>query len=119
MTTSKEIFGRNLRDRLIAKNKSQNDLARYLGVTPTAVSRWVNGEAMPRAKMIDRICAFLVCPVEDLMVDHSRAVVLAPQDVIADEIHANPRLFQLFVSAIGAEDKDIVHCIEYLNGARK
>lgn len=119
MTSSKEVFGRNLRNRLMDKNKSQNDLARYLKVTATTVSRWANGEALPRAKMIDRICVFLACTPEDLMTDHSKVAVLMPEDVIAEEIHNNPRLFQLFVSAIGAEDKDIVHCIEYLNGARK
>ena len=49
MSTSTEIFAYNLRNKLIARNKSQSDLARFLKVTPTTVSRWTNGEAMPRA----------------------------------------------------------------------
>ena len=61
MTNSKEIFGRNLRNKLDAKRKKQSDLARFLGVSAVAVSRWVNGDAMPRAEMIDGICRFLVC----------------------------------------------------------
>lgn len=119
MTTSKEIFGRNLRNRLEAKNRSQNDLARFLGVTATAVSRWVNGEALPRANMIDRICVFLGCSVEDLMTDHTKVAVLMPEDVIAEEIHNNPRLFQMFMVAIRASDEDLVYCIDYLQGKAK
>lgn len=119
MTTSKEIFGRNLRNRLEAKNRSQNDLARFLNVTPTAVSRWVTGEAQPRANMIDRICVFLGCSVEDLMIDHTKVAVLMPEDVLAEEIHNNPRLFQLFMVAIRATDEDLVYCIDYLQGKMK
>lgn len=119
MTTSKEIFGRNLRNRLDAKNRSQNDLARFLNVTPTAVSRWVNGEALPRANMIDRICVYLGCSAEDLMTDHTKVAVLAPEDVIAEEIHDNPRLFQLFMVALRATDEDLVYCIDYLQGKKK
>ena len=95
MTNSKEIFGRNLRNKLDAKRKNQNDLARYLNVTPTAVSRWVNGEAMPRANMLDRICFYLVCTPEDLMTDHSKTVVMLPQDIIAEEIENDPRLMRI------------------------
>lgn len=118
-TSSQEIFGRNLRNRLDAKMRTQNDLARYLNVTATAVSRWVNGEAMPRAKMIDRICVYLGCSVEDLMVDHTKTAILMPEEVIAEEIHNNPRLFQLFMVAIRAEDADLVYCLDYLQGKLK
>lgn len=116
---STEIFGRNLRNKLEAKRHSQSDLARFLNVTPTAVSRWVNGEAMPRANMLDRICNYLGCTAEDLMTDHTKTAILMPEDVIADEIHDNPRLFQLFMVAVRATDEDLVHCIDYLQGARK
>lgn len=112
--TSKEIFGRNLRNRLDADRKSQNDLARYLGVTPTAVSRWVNGEALPRARMIDRICAYLVCTVEDLMVDHSKVATLLPQDIIAEEIEKNPRLMRLMFYYMKMSDAELDKEIERL-----
>lgn len=119
MKTTQEIFSHNLSNMLMQKQKSQSDLARFLNTTPNTVSKWVLGKTMPRPKMLDGICRFLLCTQEDLLTDHSQSAVMLPEDVIADEIHNNPRLFQLFVSAIGAEDKDIVHCIEYLNGARK
>ncbi len=116
---SKEIFGRNLRNKLDAKNRSQNDLARFLKVTPTAVSRWVNGEAMPRANMLDRICNYLGTTAEDLLTDHTKVALLLPEDILAEEIHNNPRLFQLFMVAVRATDEDLVHCINYLQGERK
>lgn len=116
---SKEIFGRNLRNKLDAKNRSQNDLARFLKVTPTAVSRWVNGEAMPRANMLDRICNYLGTTADDLLTDHTKVAILLPEDVIAEEIHNNPRLFQLFMVAVRATDEDLVYCINYLQGVKK
>lgn len=119
MSTSSEIFGRNLRNRLDARNRTQADLARHLNVTPTAVSRWVNGDAMPRPNMVDRICSYLNCNVEDLMADHTKVAVLLPEDVLAEEIHNNPRLFQLFMVAMKSTDADLVHCIEYLQGKKK
>lgn len=119
MSTSSEIFGRNLRNRLDAKNSTQTELAKFLKVTPTAVSRWVNGDAMPRPNMVDRICLYLNCTVEDLMTDHTKVAVLLPEDVLAEEIHDNPRLFQLFMVAMKANDADLVHCIEYLQGKKK
>lgn len=116
---TKEVFGRNLRNKLDAKQRTQNDLARFLKVTPTAVSRWVNAEALPRSNMIDRICAYLNCTTEDLMTDHTKTAILMPEDVIAEEIHANPRLFQLFMVAIRSTDEDLVYCLDYLQGKKK
>lgn len=118
MSTSTEIFAYNLRNKLIARNKSQSDLARFLKVTPTTVSRWTNGEAMPRANMIDRICNYLGCSTEDLMTDHTQVAVFAPEDVIADAIIERPLLMQLFVMADKADDDAIRKCIQIL-GERK
>lgn len=115
---STEIFGTNLRNALYKRNKSQSDLARYLKVTPTTVSRWTNGEAMPRASMIDRICVYLGCTAEDLMTDHTKGATLMPEDVIADAIVERPLLMQLFLMADKADDDAIRKCLQIL-GERK
>ena len=107
MKTSTEIFGDNLRNKLFEKRKSQNDLARYLNVTPTAVSRWVKGNAMPRANMVDRICVYLHCTAEDLMTDHTKTVELAPEEVLAEELHERPRLFRLMFIASKMNDDNL------------
>ena len=118
MKTSKEIFGENLRNRLQLRNKSQSDLARFLKVTTTTVSRWTNAEALPRANMIDRICNYLGCATEDLMTDHTKVAEYAPQDIIADAIVERPLLMQLFIMADKADDDAIRKCIQIL-GERK
>lgn len=112
--TSTEIFAHNLKNKLQAKNKTQSDLARFLKVTPTTVSRWTQAESLPRSAMIDRICAFLLCTPEDLMVDHTKAVTLAPSDVIADAILERPLLMQLFLMADKADDDAIYKCLKVL-----
>lgn len=95
MKSSLEIFSHNLRNHLDAKRKTQSDLARHLGVSTVSVSRWANGEAMPRPAMLDRICTFLNCSQEDLLTDHTKTVVMLPQDIIAEEIENNPRLMRI------------------------
>lgn len=67
MRTSTEIFAENLRNMLIARNKKQADLARFTGATSATVTYWCNGQAMPRAKMIDKICLFLHCSVKGIL----------------------------------------------------
>lgn len=112
--TSTEIFAHNLKNKLYARNKTQSDLARYLKVTPTTVSRWTSAEALPRSAMIDRICVYLVCDPEDLMTDHTKTVSLAPSDVIADAILERPLLMQLFVLADRADDDTLYKCLKVL-----
>lgn len=113
MTTS-EIFGRNLRDKLEERNKSQAQLARHLKTTTATVSRWVTGESLPRSPMIDRICEYLMCGADELMLDSRKTAILLPEDVIADEIRERPMLFKLFVVAMGATDEQIEACIALL-----
>ena len=118
MKTQTEIFAHNLKVLLEKKHKSQSDLARFLKVTPTTVSRWTNADALPRSPMIDRICGFLACTTEDLMVDRTRQANLLPEDVLAEAILERPLLMQLFVMADKADDDAIRKCIALL-GERK
>lgn len=114
MKTSTEIFAENLRNLLIAKNKKQADLARFTGATSATVTYWCNGQAMPRAKMIDKICLFLGCSVEDLTADHNKPVEYAPEDIIAEQIKDNPRLMRLLFYAMKLSDNDLDKLIEDL-----
>lgn len=114
MRTSTEIFAENLRNLLIAKNKKQADLARFTGATSATVTYWCNGQAMPRAKMIDKICLFLGCSVEDLTADHNKPVEYAPEDIIAEQIKDNPRLMRLLFYAMKLSDNDLDKLIEDL-----
>ena len=114
MPTSTEIFAKNLGNMLMAKRKTQSDLARHLNVTPTTVSRWTNAESLPRSAMIDRICRYLICDPEDLMTDHSKQSAQAPADLIADAVVTRPLLMQLFLMADKADDDAIYKAIKVL-----
>lgn len=115
MKTSQEIFTHNLNNLLIAKNKTQAQLAKFLDTTPTTVSKWANGKAMPRAKMLDGICRFLVCSQEDLMADHSKVAVMLPQDIIAEEIENNPRIMRLMFYFMKLSDAELDKEIERIS----
>lgn len=38
---------------------NQSELARFIGVTPQAVQKWISGETEPRGKNLDRVAEFL------------------------------------------------------------
>ena len=107
MKDIKTIFSENLRDKLIAKNRTQAQLAKFLGVSQTSVSHWCNGEVMPRSNMVDRIATFLVCSSDELMTDHTKEVELAPEDIIAEELRENPRLFRLMMYASRLSNEEL------------
>lgn len=105
--TMHAIFSENLRNQLYLKRMTQADLAKKVGVSEASVSKWCLGEAVPRAKKIDQICILLGCNIEDLTTDHTKTVEIAPEDVIAEEIRNNPKLFRLMMYASRLSDKEI------------
>jgi transcriptional regulator with XRE-family HTH domain len=107
MKSALEIFSENLRNQLFAKRKTQAQLSKHLDVTGATVSRWVNGISMPRPDMLDRICTFLMCSAEDLMTDHTKAIELAPEEVLAEEMNERPRLFRLMFIASKMSDENL------------
>ena len=115
MKTSVEIFSHHLRNQLEAKRRTQSDLSRHLKVSAVSVSRWVNGVSKPRADMLDRICQYLNCTAEDLMTDHTKTVVMLPQDIIAEEIENNPRLMRLMFHFMKMSDKELDKEIERIS----
>jgi len=114
MKSTQRIFSENLRSLLEQKNKTQRDLAKFIPTTEATVSRWINGTVMPRYKMIDRTCQFLMCSPEDLMLDRDKTVTLLPEDVLADELRERPLLFRLMIVALRADDEAIRDAIMLL-----
>ena len=114
MKSTQQIFSENLRSLLEQKNKTQRDLAKFIPTTEATVSRWINGTVMPRYKMIDRTCQFLMCSPEDLMLDKDKTAVLLPEDVVADELRERPLLFRLMIVAMRADDEAIRDAIMLL-----
>ena len=65
-----KLIGFNITNRLIAKNKTQQDLADYLGASKSTISMWVNGKRTPLMATIDQICKYFDCTREDLLRDN-------------------------------------------------
>lgn len=65
-----EIFAKNLRHYMNLKNISQNELARFLNVSPTSVNNWYNGYKIPRMDKVDKICNFFRIKRSDIMNEH-------------------------------------------------
>jgi transcriptional regulator with XRE-family HTH domain len=61
------IIANNLVRLLKDKNRTQLELAEYLGVTQATISNWCNGIKMPRMDKIDLICEFFNIKRSDLM----------------------------------------------------
>ena len=70
------IIAKNISYQLESKNKTQSDLAEYIGVSQTTVSNWCRGEKMPRMKKIDMICDYFGIKRSDLMEDKSDDFIL-------------------------------------------
>lgn len=47
-------------------NLTQKEVAKFLGVTHTAVGKWESGKGMPRASMLPMIAYLYHCTVDDL-----------------------------------------------------
>jgi repressor LexA len=65
-----KLIGLNITNRLIAFDRTQQDLADYLGASKSTVSMWVNGKRTPLMRTIDQICKYFGCTREDIMRDN-------------------------------------------------
>lgn len=91
--SEKEInltISKNIMKYLELRNKSQAELAEYIGVTQATVSNWCNGLKMPRMSKIDMICKFLEINRSDLMNDqHPEYYMNRETAALAQELFEN------------------------------
>lgn len=59
-------FGLNLRSLRKAANLTQLEVAKRLGITEQAVSRWENNHTEPNMEYCAKLCAILGCTLDDL-----------------------------------------------------
>ena len=102
-----EIFSHNLRNALYMKGMTQAELAKAVKTTEVSVSKWINGAVVPRPKMVDEICRVLRVTRADLMIDREKAALIAPADVLADEMRQRPELYNLFSSILSMNSNDV------------
>ena len=56
-----------IRKKRMEKNLSQKDLAEYLGVTSSAVSKWEKGKALPDVTLLGPLARLLKVSLEELL----------------------------------------------------
>ena len=107
---------------LEAKNKTQADLAEYMGVSQATVSNWCNGVKMPRMDKIDKICEFFGIERSDLMVEDKEPAgyYLDPEAAeIAQEVYDRPELKMLFDASRNVSAEDLRFVIEMIDRMAK
>ena len=107
---------------LESKNKTQADLAEYMGVSQATVSNWCNGVKMPRMDKIDKICEFFGIERSDLMVEDKEPAgyYLDPEAAeIAQEVYDRPELKILFDASRKASKEDIQFVVEMIDRMAK
>jgi transcriptional regulator with XRE-family HTH domain len=85
-----QIIAENITKLLRLKNRTQLELAEYLGVTQATVSNWCTGVKMPRMDKIDKICEFFSVNRSELMTEKTSSSVKLDCDyclIDENEIH--------------------------------
>ncbi len=77
----KFTFGNRLHELRTQNNLTQKELAKYLGVSNKAVSKWETGEAMPRVKTLQAIAQCFGITYSDLLSETPREEKLPPYEI--------------------------------------
>ena len=67
-----EKFGRRLADLRLQSGKKQREVAKALGVTPQAVSKWERGLSCPDILMLGELASALGVAIADLFEANAR-----------------------------------------------
>lgn len=60
-------IGGNIEYMMKKSNMTQKELAKYSGLTESAISRYINGERMPTIPSLLRVAYALCCDIRDLI----------------------------------------------------
>lgn len=71
-------IGKRIQDLLDVKEKSQSDLARYLGIKASTVSQWISGKANPTFDKLEIIARFFRMSLPDLVSDADPSQASSP-----------------------------------------
>lgn len=118
-----EIFSSNLVRYLESRNMSQNELAKYLGVSPTSVNNWCRGLKSPRMDKVDKICELFGISRSDLMNEHpddEPTYYIKPEAAeAAKELYERDELRVLFDAARDVSEEDIRYVAALLEKLKK
>ena len=63
----KKTFGYNLSEMMWRGKFSRNELAEAVGLSEAILSKYVNGKAIPRVHIVERLARILNCSVDDFL----------------------------------------------------
>lgn len=75
-------FGANLKSLRKAQGLTQLQVARRLGITEQAVSRWENNHAEPNMETCADLCLILGCTLHDLTGNESRPLSQDEREIV-------------------------------------
>lgn len=110
----KDIVRENILRYLKKANKTQSDLAEYLGVTRTTVSYWCNGKNVPRMDKLEQIAVFLNTTTYDLMHTEEESM-----DRTLQKAFDRPEMRMLFSVAKDCTPEDIIQAIKIIEALKK
>ena len=115
-------FAKNLNQLLSSNNKTQLELANFVGVSNTSVNNWTKGYNTPRMDKIDLICSFFHIRRKDLFADATEEQARYSNSEIvkvSQAIMNNPDLQALFYTAMNLTPKQLKIAIEVLRQFEK
>lgn len=106
-----KIFSSNLNRYLRINEKTQIELANYLGVSTSAVSAWCRGIKTPRMDKVDAMCDYFGIKRSDLMEDKKQKEITERENeeatAIGQEILKNEELRKLFEASKDVTQEDL------------
>lgn len=118
MTDKDNLFGKKLKEIRLARDMSQEDMAKLLGTTKQVISHYETGQRSPKITTALEYAAVLNVGIEELSGRApSRSVspdaARAAQDhQRLESLHNNPRLGMLFDRSVRMSDEDVDFMIQ-------
>lgn len=78
-----KIIARNLKRLVYESGKSQEEIAKYMGVSRTSITNWCSGVRTPKMDKIDKLCELFGCKRSDIMEDRKE---LTTDDLLKGEM---------------------------------
>ena len=78
------ILSRNIKTYMDLYHYTKSDLARALGVSPSAISWWLQGKKYPRLKYIEEMCRLFNCTQMDLLSEDPTFEIAAKDELLQE-----------------------------------
>lgn len=97
-------FSDNFRNLRLSRGLNQYQAAERLGTSQASITAWERGTRYPTRKMLQKIADEFHVPVSSLVNEGTDENLAS---IIADSLHANPKLGILFDRTKNLSDKDL------------